>query len=115
MDEIKLLTEKVLKFRNDRNWKQFHNKKDMILSLVLEASELLEHVQWKTESKFLEDFNKNRTPVSDEIADIFYWVLMIANDLDIDLIKALENKIVKNEIKYPVDKSKNNASKYKDF
>lgn len=112
MSEIRALTAKVLKFRDARNWKPFHNPKDVSLSLVLEAAELMEHFQWKSAEEVTAHARGRRGEIADEIADVFYWVLLLAHDLDIDLPKALSAKLRKNARKYPVRKAKNNSAKY---
>ena len=109
LDELQKL---VVKFRDDRNWKQFHNPKDLAISLSLEASELLEHFQWKNVEEIGSHLASHKDDVSDELADVFYWVLLIANDLDINLPTALKSKIAKNNEKYPLDKASNTHKKY---
>jgi len=112
MSEIKNITKKIIEFRDKRDWKQFHNPKDLAISLNLEASELLEHFQWKNENEINEYLKKNKTQVAEELADIMYWVLLISNDLKIDIMKSLEIKMNKNKKKYPIKKSKGNNKKY---
>jgi NTP pyrophosphatase (non-canonical NTP hydrolase) len=101
--DIKQLQDLVSRFRDDRNWKQFHNGKDMALSLSLEAAELLELTQWKSEQEVSDYFADKKGPLADELADVLYWTLLIAKDFDIDLNEALQNKIKKNELKYPIE------------
>ena len=110
--DLQTLQRLVVKFRDDRDWKQFHNPKDMAISLSLEASEFLEHFQWKNADEIAEHISKDKADVSDELADVMYWVLLIANDLDIDLEDAFLRKLNKNAAKYPVDKAKGNHKKY---
>ncbi|HUD06508.1 MAG TPA: nucleotide pyrophosphohydrolase [Candidatus Saccharimonadales bacterium] len=112
MNDIGKLQKMVIKFRDDRDWKQFHNPKDLSISLVLEASELLEHFQWKNKQETDKHLKVSYDDIAGELADVFYWVLLIANDLRIDLDKALNKKIVENNAKYPIKKSKGNHSKY---
>ena len=112
MSDIKKLTEKIIKFRDVRNWKQFHNPKDVALSLVLEAAEVLEHFQWKNQKEIEKSIRTNKEGIIEELADVLYWVLLLCNDLEIDISGALEKKIKKNEIKYPVDKAKGKHTKY---
>ncbi len=112
MSDIESLKKKVVAFRDERDWKQFHNPKDMAISLCLEAAEFMEHFQWKTEDETSEHLAKNKQEVEDELADVLYWVLLIANDLDVDLGNALKAKMVKSAAKYPVHKSKGNHKKY---
>lgn len=112
MDNIKKLTKKIIKFRDERDWKKFQNAKDCSISLALEAAELLEHFQWKNNKEVKEYINKNKEEVSDELADVFYWVLLICHDLKIDIEKAVNKKLKKNILKYPVEKARGVATKY---
>jgi NTP pyrophosphatase (non-canonical NTP hydrolase) len=112
MSDIDDLTKKVLLFRDERNWKQFHNPKDLAISLVLEATELLEHFQWKNPEEMTEYVAKNKPVIGEEIADVLYWILLISNDLDIDLSAALVQKLKINAEKYPVELSKGKHTKY---
>lgn len=112
MSDIKKLTEKIVKFRDARDWKQFHNPKDMALSLVLEATEVLEHFQWKTQKEIEEYIKTNKDDIGEELVDVLYWVLLMCNDLEINISDALEKKIKKNERKYPIDKAKGKHTKY---
>ncbi len=107
------LQKKIIEFRNRRDWKQFHNPKDVSISLILEAAELLEHFQWKSQEETdnlpkTKEFNS----VKEELADIYYWVLLIAHDLNINLEKEFLAKMKKNEKKYPVRKAKGSHKKY---
>ena len=106
------LSDRIVKFRDARNWKQFHNPKDLAISLVLESTEFLEHFQWKDEDEIKTHLKAHESDVADELADVLYWVLLIANDLGINLNKSLDKKMTKNEAKYPVDKDKGNHLKY---
>ena len=112
MSDIKKLTEKIEKLRDARDWKQFHNPKDVALSLVLEAGEVMEHFQWKNKEEIEEYVKENRAEIGEELADVLYWVLLLSNDLEIDIKEALDKKIAKNEKKYPVDKAKGKHTKY---
>lgn len=112
MDKLGLLTKKILEFRNKRDWKQFHNPKDLALSLVLEAAEVLEHFQWKNEKEIKNYIKTNKSNIGEELADVLYWVLLMSYDLKIDLLNALEEKIKKNEDKYPIEKAKGKYTKY---
>ena len=104
--------ERIVKFREDRDWSQFHTPKDMAISLVLESTELLEHFQWKKEDEVKVHLDQRREEVAEELADVLYWVLLISNDLKIDLNDTLSKKMDKNEAKYPIEKAKGNAKKY---
>ena len=115
MSDLRELQQKIIEFRNARDWEQFHNPKDVAISLVLEASELLEHFQWKDPSEIKKHLSRNIDDVSDELADVLYWVLLLAHDLKIDLPAALNKKMQKNAAKYPVKKAKGNHKKYTDY
>ena len=112
MSEIKKLTGVILKFRDARNWKQFHNPKNVALSLVLEAAEVMEHFQWKNSDELTAHIEKNRGQIAEELADVLYWVLLMSNDLKIDISRSLKSKLKKNTLKYPVKRSKNRHVKY---
>ncbi|MBJ8078788.1 nucleotide pyrophosphohydrolase [Bacillus cereus group sp. N12] len=106
---MKDLQEAVIKFRDERNWGQFHNAKDLAISLNLEASELLEVFQWKsseeaTETKMLE--------MKEEIADVMIYLLMLSDKLNIDLEEAVHAKLRRNAEKYPVEKAYGTNKKY---
>jgi NTP pyrophosphatase (non-canonical NTP hydrolase) len=103
------LTKRVVAFREARNWKQFHNPKDLAISLNLEASELLELFQWKSSEDAISD---KYNDLSDELADVFYYTLLMAHDVGIDLEKALLDKLEKNEMNYPVQKAFGSNKKY---
>lgn len=109
---IEELQQKVIAFRDERDWKQFHNPKDLAISLLLEAGEVLEHFQWKNEKEMKEHITKHKEAIAEEIADTFYWILLMSHDLGIDLTKAVEKKMVKNAKKYPVSKAKGSHKKY---
>lgn len=102
----------IRKFCDDRDWDQFHNPKDLSISLSLEAAELLEHFQWKNEQEITAYLEKNKGEIGAELADVFYWVLLIANKLDINLVEAFSQKMARNEAKYPIDKAKGSHKKY---
>jgi NTP pyrophosphatase (non-canonical NTP hydrolase) len=112
MDELKALAKRITDFRDARDWKQFHRPKDLALSLVLEATEVLELFQWKSEQEALDVVRDKKEDLGDELADVFYWVLLMSEDFGIDLEEALIKKLEKNEAKYPVEKSKGSSKKY---
>jgi dCTP diphosphatase len=102
----------IRKFCDDRDWDQFHNPKDLAISLSLESAEVLEHFQWKNAEEMLKHAKEKKIEVGEELADVFYWTLLLANKLDIDLVNAFEKKMKKNAIKYPVEKAKGSHKKY---
>ena len=112
MRNIEDLTKRIIAFRNARDWKQFHNPKDVALSLVLEASEVMEHFQWKSKEEIEKYVETNKADIGEEIADVLYWVLLMSHDLKIDVLEALDKKITKNEERYPVEKAKGRHTKY---
>lgn len=115
MNEIKTITTKIKKFRDDRDWMQFHDPKNMAISIILEASELLEHFQWKTKEEVQQYLKANRGEVEEEIADIAMYLFELADNLGIDLINAMGRKLNKNSKKYPIAKAKGTAKKYTEF
>ena len=119
MSEIDLdsLTSRLIEFRDERNWKQFHSLKDLIISLNLEAGELLELTQWKDAGAFEASVadGQARKDLEEECADVLLYLLLVTEKAGIDLLKAASDKIDKNAAKYPVDKAKDNAKKYTDL
>jgi len=112
MSDLQSLTDKVVQFRDERDWAQFHNPKDVALSLMLEAAELLEVFQWKEGEAIQATAQERRGDLADELADILSHTLLMAHDLKIDLASALEGKLLRNAQKYPVDKAKGSSKKY---
>lgn len=112
MPDTKTLTRKIVNFRDARNWKQFHNPKDVAISLSLEAAEFLEHFQWKNPEEIAAHIKTAKGDIAEELADVLYWVLLLSHDLEIDPLKALDQKIKKNAKKYPVKKAKGRHTKY---
>jgi len=108
------LTRRLLEFRDERDWRQFHSLKDLILSLSLEASELLELTQWKPADEF--EVAAHDEPMQqrlkEECADVLLYLLLIAERAGIDLQSAAAQKIRANELKYPVEKARGTAAKY---
>jgi dCTP diphosphatase len=112
MTSIEDLTRLMLAFRDERQWAQFHNPKDVALSLTLEAAELLELMQWRSGEALMEHLRANREALADELADVLGWVLVLAHDQGINLGEAVRRKIEKNAAKYPVEKARGVAKKY---
>ena len=103
---------RLLSFREERDWQQFHTFKNLAVSIVLEAAELLEIVQWVPDSDVSQVVTKQRDSICNEIADIAIYLHYLAHDLGVDLEECVQKKLLLNEEKYPVDKSKGNATKY---
>ena len=112
MADLQTLTDEIIRFRDERDWAQFHNAKDLALSLSLEAAELLEIFQWKEGEAIAATVEARKADVAHELADVLYWTLLMAHDLGIDLGRALTDKMAANEKKYPVDKAKGSSRKY---
>jgi len=108
------LTQELLKFRDERNWSQFHTLRNLIVSLNLEAAELLELTQWKTDQEMSRVVSDELSfeALRDECADVFLYLLLIAEKAGFDLNSAAHNKILKNAAKYPISKSYGSSQKY---
>ena len=109
------LTRLVLEFRQERDWKQFHNPKDMALSLSLEAGEVMELMQWRNGAELDAHLAANKDRLGEELADVLGWILLMAHDQGIDLANAFEKKIELNKRKYPVEKARGSAKKYTEY
>jgi NTP pyrophosphatase (non-canonical NTP hydrolase) len=110
MDQIKEITEALTGFRNERNWQQFHNPKDLALALSIEAAELNELFLWKKGESEWKDIPPGK--IKEELADVFAYAFLLAEKYNLDVKDIVLEKIVKNGEKYPVEKSFNNATKY---
>jgi dCTP diphosphatase len=104
--------ERLIKFRKERDWEQFHTFKNLAISISLEAAELLEHIQWTADDRVSNVVSKNLEEVAAEMADIAIYLTYMAHDLGVDLNRAVQKKLLANEMKYPVEKSKGSAVKY---
>jgi NTP pyrophosphatase (non-canonical NTP hydrolase) len=103
---------RIRKFRDDRDWKQFHDPKNLAVSISIEAAELLELFQWKTADEATRYAAENKERVSEEIADVAIYLVELADVVGIDLKQAIEDKLEKNAKKYPVDKARGVSTKY---
>lgn len=106
MNDIQQLTEILRKFRDERDWAQFHNAKDLAMALNIEAAELLEVFLWKAPEQADID------SVKEELADVIAFALLLADKYDLDVKQIVLEKMEKNALKYPVEKSKGSAKKY---
>jgi len=109
MSDFQMLINELVKFRDDRQWAQFHNTKDLALALSIEAAELNELFLWKPVE---ECENVDRARLREELADVFAYSLLLAGKHGLDVKEIVLEKIRKNNEKYPVDKSKGTARKY---
>jgi NTP pyrophosphatase (non-canonical NTP hydrolase) len=112
MNDIQLLIDELVKFRDDRNWDQFHNTKDLALAISIEAAELNELFLWKS-TKDCELVDKNK--LKEELADVFAFSFLLAGKHGFDVKEIVLDKIRKNGEKYPVDKAKGTAKKYNEL
>jgi NTP pyrophosphatase (non-canonical NTP hydrolase) len=108
-DKFQALVARIKQFSKDRDWSQFHDPKNLAISLNLEASEVLELFQW-TKDNQLKPERANK--INEELADVFYWLIMLSNYYEIDLIADLDKKMDENEKKYPAEKAKGKSDKY---
>jgi len=106
MSEIAEIIQQLVKFRDERDWQQFHNSKDLSLAISIEAGELLELFLWKGN----EDVNPER--LKEELADILSFCFLLAEKHKLSITDIMQEKIAKNDLKYPASKSKGNAKKY---
>jgi len=102
----------ILKFRDDRNWKQFHNPKDLALSISLEAAELLEVFQWSGSDTVCES---KKDKIKEELADVLNYCILMADVCELDMDEIVQEKIKNNNEKYPVEKAKDSAKKYSEL
>ena len=108
------LLSRITRFRDERDWKQFHHPKDLAISIALEAAEFLEHFQWKDRAEVRRDLEdpEHRQAIGEELADVLILLLSASDSVGVDLFQATLDKIEKNALKYPVEKARGNARKY---
>ncbi|MFZ3590551.1 nucleotide pyrophosphohydrolase [Bacillus sp. DJP31] len=99
---MKDIIQKILQFRDERGWKEYHNEKDLAISISLEANELLENFQWRSSEEAVIESMEN---IKEEMADVLIYLLQLADRLDVDLEEEVHRKMEKNAIKYPVNKN----------
>ena len=114
-NDLKSITEKIIQFRNARQWGQYHDPKNLSMALGIEAAELQEIFLWKTSEESKNLSQKDISRVSDEIADIFIYLTYLCHEFKIDLFDATLKKIEKNAVKYPIEKSKGSNKKYNEL
>jgi dCTP diphosphatase len=112
MKTLTELTQCIVAFRDARDWKQFHGLKDIALSMMLEAGEVAEIFQFKNDKEVAEKLDGLKERIGEELSDVLYWTLLMAHDSGIDLDKAFERKMARNESKYPVEKARGSNRKY---
>ena len=109
------LSKRLVKFAEDRDWDQFHAPKNLVMALSVEAAELTEHFQWLTEEQSKNLSKEKLDEVAFEMADIYIYLTRLATKLEVDLPQYVEDKIIINEKKYPVDKVKGSSKKYDQY
>ena len=114
-DTLAKLTKELLAFRDARDWKQFHNPKDLATALAIEASELQEIFLWKNGPEIDTVIAEKREHIGQEVADIAAYLLLLCDALDIDLDQAVHQKIEHNKAKYPVGKVRGSSKKYNEY
>lgn len=108
--DLQQALEALLSFRKERDWEQYHTPKNLSMSIAIEAAELMEHFQWKSDNDSITRDEMEK--VKEEIADISAYLLMLSHDLGIDLNRTILDKVKKNALKYPVEKSRGRSNKY---
>ncbi|HPE33853.1 MAG TPA: nucleotide pyrophosphohydrolase [Bacteroidales bacterium] len=109
MNEIQEIIDLITAFRDERNWEQFHNAKDLAIALSIEAAELNELFLWKTPDQAMES---NGEDIADELADVLVYAFYLAKKFNFDIKEIIHQKMKKNALKYPVEKARNLATKY---
>ena len=107
----------IRKYCEARDWDQYHNPKDLAIGIITESSELLEHFRFKSNSEMEQMFTneEKRTQIGEEMADVLYFLLRLAQMYNVDLATEFSKKMAKNELKYPVEKAKGSNKKYNEF
>jgi len=110
------LLQQLINFRKERDWQQFHNPKDLAISLSIEAAELLEWFQWRNNTEIEAQLaSDKRQALEDELADVAVYLTYLCHDLGVDLNKAVAAKMIKNAQKYPIEKVKGRSDKYSEY
>ncbi|WKD48911.1 nucleotide pyrophosphohydrolase [Microbulbifer spongiae] len=115
MNDLDDIKEKLRQFAQARDWDQFHSPKNLSMALAGEAGELLELFQWLTEEQSRNLTQKQSRAVEEEMADIFLYLLRLADKLSVDLLESAKNKMTINEQKYPASKVKGSSKKYTEY
>jgi|SRR4051812_38452503 NTP pyrophosphatase (non-canonical NTP hydrolase) len=114
-DSLQDLIRAAVAFRDERDWSQFHTPKELAISLAVESAELLQLLQWHKAEDLEAVLASKRDQLRDELADVFFSVLLLANELQLDLGQAFLDKLAKTGTKYPVEKSRGSPKKYTDL
>jgi len=114
-DSIEKLTDAICAFRDARDWKEFHNPKEMAVAIAAEAGELLQHFVWQSASQSQDRIKDRQSDIASEMADIAILLFEMASNCDIDLADAIRSKLARNEERYPVEKAKGSNKKYNEL
>jgi dCTP diphosphatase len=112
LDQLQMLRDKLRLFAEERDWDQFHSPKNLAMALSVEAAELMEHFQWISEADSQSPPTEKREMIQQELADVFLYLVRLADKLNIDLAAAAIEKIEVNASKYPIQKSRGSNKKY---
>lgn len=115
MSDIKKLQDKIIEFRDARDWGKYHTPKTCTIHMMRETIEVLDHFLHKDDEEIKEYAKKNKKEIGEELSDVLSWTLVMFHDLDIDVKKAYMEKMKQNEKKYPVEKAKGVRKKYTDL
>ena len=106
------LTQRIVEFRDARDWKQFHSPRNLAASISIESAELLEIFQWSSDATLNDDVEAHREDIERELADIAIYALLMAHETGVDLDAAISAKLAENDAKYPVEKARGSRMKY---
>jgi NTP pyrophosphatase (non-canonical NTP hydrolase) len=109
------LRSQIFAFRDERDWDQFHHPKELAIALSIEASELLEHFLWKNPTEVSFRIESKREEIADELADVAVYLIELADKVGVDLETAIQRKLAKNALKYPVEKARGSNKKYSEL
>ena len=112
---LELLQQRLREFARERDWEQFHSPKNLSMALIAEAAELVEHFQWLTEEQSAQLADEKLREVEQELADVFLYLLRLADKLNVDLLAAAAHKIELNARKYPADQVRGSSKKYTEY
>jgi len=114
-DQLEQLRERLARFASERDWDQFHSPKNLSMALIAEIAELIEHFQWLSEEESKNLDTETKEAVAMELADIFIFLIRVADKLDVDLADTAWKKIQINEARYPIDKVKGSAKRASEY
>jgi dCTP diphosphatase len=114
-DSISELTAQIQTFVDARDWRKFHNAKDLAVAIAAEAGELMQHFVWQQEEQIEKRLEKNREEIASEIADVAILLFEFADNLGMNLGEVMQAKIARNDVRYPVEKSRGNNLKYSEL